>query len=257
MCLATGRYEALFDSFASSVGEMGVADTLFLLTDSPRRLARPTQRVQSVKIVTLPLGHLSWPLPTLWRYHAISSYESVIRSEVTHLLYSDVDMRPVGACDALWGETLVAVQHPGYLGTTDHHVLPFERNRDSRAVVSSNAESVYVAGGVQGGPVDAYMRAVHQLSTACLDDYLDGVQARWHDESHWNSFVASNRQDVTILPADYCWPEKWVPPATIKPRLLALDKDHHGLRGTQPALYERIQPLRLAAHRRLRAVLRR
>jgi histo-blood group ABO system transferase len=98
----------------------------------------------------------------------------------------------------------------------------------------------YVAGGIQGGPVDEYLTAASTIRKRIEQDYMSGITAIWHDESHWNRYVFDNSDDMTILGPQFCWPETWpVPRGVSDPRLLALDKNHHALRGTKPSVGER------------------
>jgi FkbM family methyltransferase len=58
-------------------------------------------------------------------------------------------------------------------------------------------------------------------------DLKRGVIAQWHDESHWNAYLAKEPPQVS-LPPPYCWGEpEGCPPGT---RILALAKDHAAYR---------------------------
>lgn len=232
VCVATGAYVDFVKQLRDAVEGADLADVVFLLTDSDHHLKAIRQESGCVPVLALPWGRLPWPYPTLWRYHAIAMYGPHFLSEVSHLVYIDVDMRPVLPCPELFGDRVFAVRHPGFYLENDHRKLPFERSLKSAAAVRSSRESIYVAGGVQGGPVEAYLEAVGELRDRCTGDYLAGVQAQWHDESHWNRYVSDNAQSIRVLPPDFCWPEAWDVPSGVSPRILALDKDHHALRGT-------------------------
>jgi histo-blood group ABO system transferase len=171
-------------------------------------------------------------------------YEAAIRDSVTHVLYIDVDMRPLVSAKEIFASRLVAVQHPGFWNTSDPLALPFEKSRDSRARIAENARGLYVAGGIQGGPVDPYFEAVGDMRAAIESDFRKGVTAVWHDESHWNRYVAENASRFVILGPEYCWPESWEAGASIAElKVLALDKDHHAMRGTRPSPRERLSAL--------------
>jgi hypothetical protein len=206
---------------------------LFTLTDADDLLAAPTRRAGSVEVVALPWAAPPWPYPTLWRYHAMLAYADLLQTHVTHLVYCDVDMRFVGDTAALFQDALVAVTHPAAWRKPTEL---WEERPESAAYVEPHMRGVYVAGGVQGGPVGAYLWAAATCARSILQDHLAGRTAVWHDESHWNRFM-QGRADVLTLGAEYCWPESWPVPAGLpSPRVLALDKDHHALRGTRSTL---------------------
>lgn len=238
VCIATGRYISFLDRLVDACAQVDIVNQLFCLTDDPTALRSGTCRRGPITVLYLPWGSLAWPMPTLWRYHAISLYAEVFRSKTSHLLYCDVDMRPLDACPELFRECLVAVTHPGYW-SSDAESLPLEANPDSAAFVHRRGEISYVAGGVQGGPVERFLSAASEIRGRIQQDHLNGITAVWHDESHWNRYVADHRDEVAIVGPEFCWPESWPVPAGVPgSRLLALDKDHHSLRGTRPSLRE-------------------
>ena len=238
VCIATGRYITLLERLVDACSRAQVADQLFCLTDDPTALRTATYRWGSIDVLCLPWGSLAWPLPTLWRYHAISLYAEAFRSSVSHLLYCDVDMRPLEGSSELFQDQLVAVAHPGYWAS-DPRRLPFETDPVSSSFVDLRERCSYVAGGVQGGPVERFLSAADAIRRRVEQDHLNGITAVWHDESHWNRYVAEHRDEVVIVGPEFCWPEAWPVPAGLPaPRVLALDKDHHGLRGTKPSLLE-------------------
>lgn len=243
--IATGAYIAfaadLIESLASAPGG---PDEVFVLTDDASSLSSGGAVVDGVTVTYLPWGAMPWPYPTLWRFAAIASYEALFRARVTHLLYTDVDMRMVGDIAALFGPTLVAVQHPGYADARVED-LPFCRDSRSRAHFVPSQSSRYVCGGVQGGNTDSYLAAVLQCGQEIQYDFLDNVMAQWHDESHWNRYVNARLTEVEIFDTEYCWPEEIEPPPTVHPRILALQKDHHALRGTRPTARDRLRKSRL------------
>lgn len=237
VCIGTGTYSQFVPALEANIADLGAADVMFCLTDDADLLRRPHSKRSGLEALRLPWGRLPWPMPTLFRYHAMRAYAPVFREHVTHLLYCDVDMRVVRDIRGLFVDSVVAVAHPG---TTqqDGRPYPYESNRSSRAFFEVGPCATYVAGGVQGGPVDEYLAAVEDCAQAVTADHLAGITARWHDESHWNRYV-NTTESVRIVGADYCWPETWQVPSHMPlPRILALDKEHHALRGTRPSARE-------------------
>lgn len=241
--IATGRYHMFVEPLATALGAEGFCDRLFVLTDNEELLRGEDGAGGSVPVTYLPYGRLPWPFPTLWRYHAIASYSRLLREEVSHLMYMDVDMRPVAACPELFASDLFAVQHPGFWDKSPLEAT-FCPDPRSRAFHDPSPRDRYVAGGVQGGAIEAFLDAAGTCAQAIEADLLDGVIAVWHDESHWNRFVNS-RPEITVFGPEYCWPESSPAPESIgAPRILALDKDHHEMRGTKPTMSERLNRFR-------------
>lgn len=249
--IATGRYVEFIDQLAAGL-EGGRADQLFVLTNDPGMLERRDWKQRVLRVRALPLGHMAWPYPTLWRYHSLGSYKDFFVSETDGLIYMDSDMSVVGPIDELWEESLFAVVHPGHWDPSPIS-LPHCSDPASRAFVPIEKRHFYVAGGVQGGNASAYLDAVSECREAILTDYRNRVMATWHDESHWNAYVVDKADRIAVLPARYCWPESWAVPdrADLQvPAILALDKDHHRLRGTVPSRQESLRKLARRALRR-------
>jgi hypothetical protein len=243
--IATGRYVGYVRPLLDSVRRHRAADHVFVLSDTlePGSSGSSGRAGRADGVTWLPWGHVPWPAPTLLRYHAITSYAALLRDTVDRLLYLDVDMRVVGSCEQLWGPDLIAVAHPGYRDTPPAE-RPYESRPASRAFTLGDASVPYVAGGVQGGSVETFLQVSATLRDAISADLAEGLIARWHDESHWNAFCAAAGGTVSVLGPEHCWPQSWVHTATDPaPVVLALDKDHHRLRGTRAGWRSRARSL--------------
>lgn len=190
-----------------------------MFTDDPRHICG-LDHVFKIE----PKGY---PGETLMRYHTILGQEKFLR-DYDFVFYADADMRFVADVELpLSSKSLYATLHPGFVAQNQKGAP--ETNRKSRAFCDWN--DVYVAGGFQGGEVNTYLFAARTLRDRIQADLDDGITAVWHDESHWNRFIADHKYatDIAYLTPSYCYPEnydgRWGwEPNEYKPILLAVDK---------------------------------
>lgn len=196
-----------------------------VFTDEPYRVQGADAYVR-----TEPKGY---PTETLLRYHTFLKAESVLR-QYDHVFYCDADMLWVSdAGDDMIGSGLTATQHPGYFGRKG---TP-ETRTASTAFCDWNR--AYYCGGFQGGAVNDYIQAMKAIREAIDIDARNGITAVWHDESHWNKYLADcefGDRDFIRLSPSYCYPEdyagQWGWPADkFKPILVAINKRKHEGRG--------------------------
>lgn len=236
--IATGKYQQFLPRLLNSATRhLEGFRTAFVLSDR-----RPTEG--DLPVQWLPWGHLPWPYPTLLRYRAITAYADEL-AKVGTLMYVDVDMEFVNSV-CLPTPGLIAVRHPGFVSASAES-LPFERRQESTAYMPHGATGPYVAGGFQGGATARYLEAARELAAWAQADLNRGLIPVWHDESLWNRYVSTS-DDVTLLDANYCWPEEKDNPHA---RLLALQKNHDDLRDVP--IRDRLGRRISAAQRRLRA----
>ena len=172
-----------------------------------------------------------YPGETLMRYHTFLKSEALL-SKFDHIFFCDADMRWVAPPqqENLLGDGLVATLHPGYYGRKG---TP-ETRCESTAYCNWNES--YVAGGFQGGRAKAYIDAMKTMKMNIDNDARRGITAVWHDESHWNWYIASWGGPLTFLTPSYCYPEDYAgqwgwQPSDFKPILLALNKRKRQGRG--------------------------
>jgi histo-blood group ABO system transferase len=174
---------------------------------------------------TEPKGY---PNETLRRYHTFLTEEKILQ-RYDYLFYCDADMEfvaPVGDIYPQDFRGLVATLHPGYVGRRG---TP-ETRPESTAYCTTN--TVYYCGGFQGGHADDYLLAMRRMAADIDTDTSKGITAVWHDESHWNRYLADHAPSKVLTPS-YCYPEgyggRWGwQPGDYNPILMALDKKRRG-----------------------------
>lgn len=238
LIIATGRYdqflEQLYDSFEEHFLP-GHQKTYFYLTDSKAKDL-------PYNVEKYYIERKGFPGDTLFRYkYFLSIEEEILKSEVDCLYYTDIDMKAVFKMGdeilPTQQHPIVAVAHPGFykkgLGTP-------ETRKISKAYISPNEKRhYYIAGGFQGGFTKEYLKTSKDISDMIDYDYGRGIIPVWNDESMWNRYYTSNLNKYKILTPSYVYPEsKFNKPDSksydtlndLKPKLLALDKDHSWFR---------------------------
>lgn len=171
----------------------------------------------------IPVPHMAWPNPTLWRWSRIWSARSMLR-EFDAVFYCDADMRFVDIVQ-FPVRGMVGTIHPGFYRNPRK---PYETRKESKAACRGKT---YFAGGFVGGHADGFLSMAKAISDATDDDFRRGVIAKHHDESHLNAYFAKFPPATSLSPA-YCYPETWNLP--FEKRLLALNKDHKQIRSAAP-----------------------
>jgi histo-blood group ABO system transferase len=172
---------------------------------------------------------LGYPDQTLYRYHTIyqgrdylSMYDQLFYVDADMLFVQDVKLEDIAS------DGLTATLHPGFYvqnvkGTT-------EKRKESTAYCDRNTR--YYAGGFQGGSVLCYLLAAKWMIKFIDSDTRNNIKAVWHDESHWNHFLADVPPAKTLTPS-FCFPEGYTDgygwsATDIPPVLVALDKHKRG-----------------------------
>jgi len=220
--LATGpAYQDYASRMIASAHRFWPEAKTIVFTDDPYRVQGSDFYVR-----TEPKGY---PGETLYRYHTFLKSEELLH-KFDNIFYCDADMLWVSpAGEDMIGTGLTATQHPGYFGRRG---TP-ETRKESTAFCNWNL--AYYAGGFQGGAKQPYLRAMNVMRERIDTDAKNGITAVWHDESHWNRFLADHQEaeDIIKLPPSYCYPEdyagQWGWPADkFKPVLVALNKKKRG-----------------------------
>jgi hypothetical protein len=125
-------------------------------------------------------------------------------------------------------EGLLVVRHPGYNKIPKRWLFPFfnfERNKESKAYVPYWKKSYYFMGGFNGGKTENYLKLIDDLANNIKIDLDKNIIARWHDESHLNSYLIRKKKKI-LNPDVYANPEG--KKTFKKPRIMILDKSKLG-----------------------------
>jgi len=219
LIIATNKYIQFVKPLIESADRYFLSNknvTYFIFTDQEINIE------SNKNIVKIFVEHKEWPWMTLGRYKIFLD-NSEILSKMDYLYYCDVDMIFVDYVNDEIISDRVATQHPGYLGERG---TP-EMRPESLAYVSPNEEMQYFAGGFNGGNSYEFLKMSKILSTNIDKDYLNGIIAIWHDESHINRYLIDNKPTKILTPS-YCYVESMCLP--FEKKLVALEKNHNKLR---------------------------
>lgn len=229
--ISTGKYDQFLKPLIDSIDKyFFTGQNIDICIFSDKDVVLP--EYDRLYIYQMNVPHLPFPYPTLYRYKWITEFSHWLTAE--NLYYMDVDMLVV---DEVGTEIvsdeggLVAVRHCGFHATHgwgDHKTKP-----TSLAFVEPSQRHDYYAGGFQGGSREAFLTASKIMANNIAIDEKNGVMAHWADESHWNRFLKTTT--FKELSPAYCMVEqeelrqRWGV-GDIKPRILALAKEHAKLR---------------------------
>lgn len=68
----------------------------------------------------------------------------------------------------------------------------------------------YLAGGVQGGRADVFIKAMKEMKEMIDKDFIENnYVAIWNDESYWNRYCLDNQPDIVLSPS-YVYPDSLI-----------------------------------------------
>lgn len=254
MTIATNRYihyfEALIESFLDFYPS-GKEIQWFLFTDQIHEASRIVENHKALNIIVIPIPSYQFPEATLYRYEIYNAHRDVLDSEI--LMHLDADMliksktfiEKIFNCTDL--EKISVVQHPGFYRPQGFELFHFyttnlnflvrdlrtklkfgalgswEKNKTSQAFVSRRNRRTYVCGGIWFGPNTAVKEMIESLAINVKKDEFKGLMAKWHDESHLNSYLTKNNVDV--YPPELCFDPTYKNLAGLQEIVRAVDKN--------------------------------
>lgn len=229
LVIATGRYLTFADDLLDDLDRVVSPSSdvvVNLFTDAAPTAVKSVRARHRVDVQHVPVPELRWPEASLYRYELFNRAAQLIRGDV--LVYLDADLRVrKDLTDLLdptdWPAGMAAVRHPGFY--RPRQVRPrgtWETRRASQAYVPSWRRRRYVCGGVWMGTRDAVLATSEELAVRVHTDSQAGVTARWHDESHWNWWVAHH--PVRLLDPAWCWVPDYPWLVELDPVIEAVDK---------------------------------
>ncbi len=242
LVIATGRYLEYAERLAEDVDRLLDARrpvVLNLLTDRVDEAQAWSTGLRRLGVNVLPVPAWRWPEASLLRYRLFLDLWPRLQGDV--LIYLDADLRatapfvePMVAAAGRHG--LVAVHHPGFFRPgwrPRRKVLgSWETSPESAAFVPEERRRTYVCGGVWLGMRDRVEELCRELDGRVARDRAAGVTAVWHDESHWNWYVAGHR--VGRLSPSYCYVPDYPWLSRLPSVIAAVDKGPDFVREATP-----------------------
>lgn len=230
LLIATNKYKQFVQPLIDSLNENFLTDReliVFLFTDFPELPLNSSNRL-TIKKYKIP--NYKFPEATLYRYKIFTHLGSEIYQGCSHLFYMDVDMKVVAPVGEEILDFLVATRHPGFYNGGGS----WGNNPESTSYTSPGNRRRYYAGGFQGGELATFLTVMYLLDKRIDIDKANGVMAEWHDETHWNKYLADSDGFKELTP-DYCMVEQkelrqqWGIDH-FEPKILALEKNLEEIR---------------------------
>jgi len=177
----------------------------------------PTNTVIDAKIV--PTEPHQWSTPTLMRYHLFLREEKLLET-YDYIFYVDADMKFVSRVGEEVLGDLVSAQHPMY-ALRKEYLPPYEPNEKSTSFIprpgrivteggKNRYESLYYAGGFQGGRSDIFIKAMKEMKEMIDKDFVENNYIPiWNDESCWNAYLFKNPPTIVLNPS-YIYPDSLI-----------------------------------------------
>lgn len=217
--ICTGKYSRFYAGFYESAEKYllkGLSEIeYFVFTDDIG-----ITETSKVHIIETPCA--GFPYDSLFRFEMFLKVKENLR-DFDYIYFFNANSafcQPVGM-EILPDKTgLVAARWPKR-ETQFPALYPYERNRKSSAYIAPfQPPYAYYMGGVNGGTASAYLDMVETCATNIRTDYMRGIIARVHDESHINKYLRTHA--CKTLSSGYCWPEEW--PTHFSPKIILRDK---------------------------------
>jgi hypothetical protein len=221
--MATGKYIEYFEDLYMDLTEcsdfVNCID-IILLTDQNYQIDKRA-RLEKIRIQIQHAEFENWTLATLMRFKEIIKYKNILPDQNT--IWLDADMRivnPKEFCEQIAEmNSMTFARHPGfvfsltkfwnfgllrtlktlltYFGFLSRGQIfngPWENNRESLANVKPISRRRYIHGAIWGGPKSDFINMCEELDRDIDHDLENGIVAIWHDESHINRYLSSNRK---------------------------------------------------------------
>jgi hypothetical protein len=224
--ICTGTYDIFWKEFYKSCEKNLLTNSekyYFVFTDA-KNIYDEEHNGRIIKIFQENLG---WPNNTLKRFSIFNSHKELF-NECDYLFFMNANlkvMKNIGEEEFLpIKENLLVTKHPGFYNK-DIKEFSYDRNPKSKAYIPYGKGKYYIAGGLNGGKRDEFLKLVNELDNAVEQDLKDNIVALWHDESHLNKYII-NRNDLKILDPSFLYPEGWGIPFECK--IIIRDKNKYG-----------------------------
>ncbi|XP_042345668.1 N-acetyllactosaminide alpha-1,3-galactosyltransferase-like [Plectropomus leopardus] len=203
---AVGRYlDAYLKTFLTSAEQhfmLGLQVTYYVFTDLPEKV--PNIKLgphRSLRVIQVE-KHSRWQDISMMRMKTISdAIESEIRHHCNYIFCFDVDQEFKGRFGSEALGDSVALLHAWFYKLPKYQ-FTYDRNPKSKAYMTTG--DYYYHAAIFGG----LWNNVKDLADFCflgiMEDKLNNVEARWHDESHLNKYFWLHKPSRLLSP-EYCW----------------------------------------------------
>lgn len=166
-----------------------------------------------------------WPYLTLMRFHMFYKIKSqLLNFDYAFFFNSNIIVKKLVSSEILpIKEDLLGAIHPGHV-EKDKSKYKYEDNPISTAFIDKENGAYYFMGGFFGGKIIPFLEMTKTLLNNIDIDFENNLIAKWHDESHLNSYF--HNKEIKIIDQSYIYAENF--PLSIEPKMLILDKEIYG-----------------------------
>lgn len=170
------------------------------------------------------------------------TFETLLRSEnevsdCDWFISIDADMEVVDEInyDEIFDDSkkYIGVHHPcHYLKMPPHDSFPgsFDTNPLSNGCVTSSMDtSVYYQGCVWGGKIPFIFDMMRELDIWTKEDISRNSTPIWHEESYFNKFFITNKEEVKTLGPEFAYPELFSEYCNFPAKIMHLAKNNNEL----------------------------
>ncbi|XP_061876100.1 histo-blood group ABO system transferase 1-like isoform X5 [Colius striatus] len=204
---AVEKYVQFIKGFMSSANKYFLAGhqvNFYLFTDNPEQISHLQLAPENHLFVIPVQNHTRWQDISLRRMGIISTYiQSRFQYEVDYLYSIDIDVQLVEHVGVEIIDTLVGTISSWHYDTR-RESKPYEPRAESRAAVPQGEGDFYYTASFYGGSVAEVYRLTRACFKVILEDRGNGIEARWHDESHLNKYLLEHKP-TRLLSPEYCW----------------------------------------------------
>ncbi|XP_043937418.1 histo-blood group ABO system transferase-like [Protopterus annectens] len=129
--------------------------------------------------------------------------EEYLSKEVDYLVSTDVDMKFDEHIGIEVLGNLAATIHPGYY-SSDRTDFPYERRQTSEAYIPMDEGDFYYSAAFYAGTVQEMYLLAKTCAEAIEKDKEKGIEAVWHEESHFNKYLLYYKPTKVLSP-EYTW----------------------------------------------------
>ena len=218
--ICIGKYYQFFDGFYKSMEKYFLNDfhkEYFVFTDHE-------EKMNYERITQIYQENLGWPGNTLYRFKMFDSISEQLKS-FDYIFFFNANylcMKTISNEEFLPKKNgLVVTLHPGYYDSPCFR-LNYDRNPKSKAYISyyDLRAKHYYCGGLNGGTTKEYLKLIKKIKKNIDIDDSKNIIAIYHDESHLNKYMLSQR-NYKILDPGFAYPEEFDVPYEKKMFLIA------------------------------------
>ncbi|XP_030051262.1 histo-blood group ABO system transferase 1 [Microcaecilia unicolor] len=213
-----GTYVKLLKKFLESAERYFIKDgkvNYYVFTDRPDDVKALDLKInRTMKVIPVP-RYASWEETVLGRMEVFTNLTKLLLwNKVDYLVSMDADivlLNHIGV--EILGE-LVAAIHPGFYRSSRQY-FSYERRPASQAFIPKNEGDFYYQSNFFVGTVPRIYHMAKACHKGIMVDKANGIQAWFHEESHFNKYLVYNKPTKLLSP-EYIWSNSLGSPKEIK-----------------------------------------